>query len=109
MLLSQRDIAYCKGVGTNRADTLRKELGVTTALDMLRPYPYKYIDRSRFYKITEIEDEDTYVQIIGEVTEWHTIGMEKGARLSATFSDGNHIIELVWFKGIQYIKLQKGV
>ncbi|MDY4514675.1 MAG: ATP-dependent DNA helicase RecG [Paludibacteraceae bacterium] len=109
MLLSQRDIAYCKGVGTNRADTLRKELGVTTALDMLRQYPYKYIDRSRFYKIAEIEDEDTYVQIIGEVTEWHTIGTGKGARLSATFSDGSHIIELIWFKGIQYVKLQKGV
>lgn len=109
MLLSQRDIAYCKGVGTNRADTLRKELGVTTALDMLRQYPYKYIDRSRFYKIAEIEDEDTYVQIIGEVAEWHTIGTGKGARLSATFSDGSHIIELVWFKGIQYVKLQKGV
>lgn len=76
---------------------------------MLRQYPYKYIDRSRFYKITEIEDEDTYVQIIGEVTGWHTIGTGKGARLSATFSDGSHIIELVWFKGIQYVKLQKGV
>ncbi|MGN0234747.1 MAG: ATP-dependent DNA helicase RecG [Paludibacteraceae bacterium] len=108
-MLSQRDIAYCKGVGTSRADTLRKELGVTTALDMLRQYPYKYIDRSRFYKITEIEDEETYVQIIGEIIEWHTVGMGKGARLSATFSDGSHLIELVWFKGIQYVKLQAGV
>lgn len=109
MELSQRDIAYCKGVGTNRADTLRKELGVQTAFDLLRQYPYKYIDRSRFYHITDIADEDTYVQIIGEVTDWHTIGSGKGARLSATFSDGTHTIELVWFKGIQYVKLQRGI
>ena len=80
-----------------------------TALDLLRYYPYKYIDRSRFYHIMDIADEDTYVQIIGEVTEWHTIGVGKGARLSATFTDGHRCIELVWFKGIQYVKLQKGV
>ena len=71
MDLAYRDISYCKNVGAKRADILRKELGVHTALDLLRQYPYKYIDRSRFYKIAELEDEDTYVQIIGEVTEWH--------------------------------------
>ena len=109
MELSHRDIVYCKGVGAKRADILRKELGVQTALDMLRQYPFKYIDRSKFYKIAEIEDDETYVQIVGEVTEWHTIGVGKAQRLSAQFSDGTHLIELVWFKGVQYIKLQKGV
>lgn len=100
---------YCKGVGTKRADTLRKELGVVTAMDMLRTYPYKYTDRSRFYKIHEIEDEDTAVQIVGQVTEWHTIGVGKAQRLSATFTDGSHTIELVWFRGVQYVKLVKGI
>ena len=100
---------YCKGVGTKRADTLRKELGVQTAMDMLRTYPYKYTDRSRFYKIHEIEDEDTAVQIVGRVTDWHTIGVGKGQRLSATFTDGSHEIELVWFRGVQYVKLEKGI
>ncbi len=109
MELSHRDIVYCKGVGTKRADILRKELGVLTAQDMLRQYPFKYIDRSKFYKIAEIEDDETYVQIVGEVTEWHTIGAGKAQRLSAQFSDGTHLIELVWFKGGQYVKLQKGV
>lgn len=109
MELSHRDIVYCKGVGAKRADILRKELGVQTALDMLRQYPFKYIDRSKFYKIAEIEDDETYVQIVGEVTEWHTIGVGKAQRLSAQFSDGTHLIELVWFKGVQYVKLQKGV
>ena len=109
MELSHRDITYCKNVGAKRADILRKELGVNTALDMVRQYPYKYIDRSRFYHIAEIEDEDTYVQIAGEVTEWHTIGIGKAQRLSATFNDGRHQCELVWFKGVQYVKLQRGV
>jgi len=109
MELAHRDITYCKSVGAKRADILRKELGVNTALDMLRQYPYKYIDRSRFYKIAELDDEDTYVQIIGEVTEWHTIGIGKSQRLSATFFDGTHQCELVWFKGVQYVKLQRGV
>ena len=109
MELAHRDIAYCKNVGAKRADILRKELGVQTAMDMLRQYPYKYIDRSRFYRIAEIDDEDTYVQIIGEVTEWHTIGIGKAQRLSATFFDGTHQCELVWFKGVQYVKLQRHV
>ena len=109
MEISHRDITYCKNVGAKRADILRSELGVRTAMDMVRQYPYKYIDRSRFYRIAEIEDEDTYVQIIGEVTEWHTIGIGKAQRLSATFNDGTHQCELVWFRGVQYVKLAKGV
>lgn len=109
MELAYRDITYCKNVGAKRADILRTELGVRTALDLLRQYPYKYIDRSRFYKIAELDDEDTYVQIVGEVTEWHTIGIGKAQRLSATFFDGTHQCELVWFRGVQYVKLQRGV
>ncbi len=107
MDLSIQNIEFCKGVGAKRADILRKELGVKSALDMLYQFPYKYIDRSRFYFIHEIDDEDTYVQIIGHITEWHTIGTGAGARLSATFTDGRHTIELVWFKGIKYLKLER--
>ena len=109
MDLSIRNIEYCKGVGTKRADILRKELGVKSALDMLYQFPYKYIDRSRFYYIHEIEDDDTYVQIIGHITEWHTIGIGNAQRLSATFTDGRHTIELVWFKGVKYVKLERNV
>lgn len=110
MELSQRDITYCKNVGAKRADILRKELSVNTALELLvKCPPYKYIDRSRFYKIAELDDEDTYVQIVGEVTEWHTIGIGKAQRLSATFFDGTHQCELVWFQGVKYVKLQRNV
>ena len=109
MELAHRDITYCKNVGAKRADILRKELGVNTALDMVRQFPYKYIDRSRFYRIDELDDEDTYVQIIGEVTEWHTVGIGRAQRLSATFFDGTNQCELVWFQGVKYVKLQRGV
>ena len=109
MDLSIRNIEYCKGVGAKRADILRKELGVKSALDVLYQFPYKYIDRSRFYYIHEIEDEDTFVQIIGHITEWHTIGIGNAQRLSATFTDGRHSIELVWFKGVKYVKLERNV
>ena len=109
MDLSIQNIEYCKGVGTKRADILRKELGVKSALDMLYQFPYKYIDRSRFYYIHEIEDEDTYVQIIGHITEWHTVGAGATQRMTATFTDGRHTIELVWFKGIKYLKLERNI
>jgi len=107
--LSNTNIEYCKGVGTKRADILRKELGVKSALDVLYQFPYKYIDRSRFYYIHEIEDDDTYVQIIGHITEWHIVGIGPAQRLSATFTDGRHTIELVWFKGVKYVKLERNV
>lgn len=105
MDLSTRDITYCKNVGSRRADILRKELKVETALDLLRVYPYKYVDYSRFWMIYEIESEDVDVQIKGRILEYHTIGVGKTQRLSATFTDGRHNIELVWFAKVQYIKL----
>ncbi len=109
MELAHQDITYLAGVGTKRAEMLKKELHVHTALDLLYVFPYKYIDRSRFYKIREIQDDETYVQIIGQVLDWQTIGTGKGQRLSARFTDGESVIELVWFKGVQYVKLERGV
>ena len=97
------------GVGPKRAELLRKELNVRTALDLLYIFPYKYIDRSKFYKIRDICDADTYVQIVGEILDWNTIGIGKSERLSARFFDGDDEIELVWFKGTKYLKLERGV
>ena len=73
---------------------------------MLLQYPYKYIDRSRFVYIHEIDNEDTFVQIKGVITEYHTVGAGRAERMTATFSDGHHTIELVWFRQIKYLKLQ---
>lgn len=105
--LTVRDIAYCKNVGAKRADILRHELHAETAMDLLRHYPYRYSDRSRMYLIRDIQDEDTSVQIRGRILDWHTIGVGKGQRLSAQFTDGEHVVELVWFKGINYLRLDR--
>lgn len=110
MDLRYKDITYCKGVGSKRAELLKKELHVSTALDLLYIFPYKYIDRSRFYQIRDIDDEDTYVQILGKIIEYHTIGSGKGQRLVAQFVDKNNdTLELVWFQGVKYLKLETNV
>ena len=110
MDLRYKDINYCKGVGSKRADLLRRELHVESALDLLYIFPYKYIDRSQFYQIRDIEDEDTYVQIVGVITEYKTVGVGKAQRMTALFTDKNNdTIELVWFQGVKYLKLEVGV
>lgn len=110
MELKDKDITYCPGVGTKRAALLKKELKVETALDMLYVFPYKYVDRSRFYAIRDIDDEDTFVQIIGHIQDWQTVGVGKSKRLTARFIDrAGDCVELVWFRGVEYVKLQTGV
>lgn len=110
MDLRYKELTYCKGVGAKRAATLMKELKIKTALDLLYIFPYKYIDRSRFWTVREIQDDDSYVQIVGCITEYHTIGAGRNQRVSAIFTDQNNdSIELVWFQGIKYLKLEVGV
>lgn len=109
MELAYQDITYIQGVGIKRANVLKQTLKVQTALDLLYVFPYKYIDRSRFWKINEIEDNDTYVQIIGSIIDWHTIGEGKQQRLIALFTDGQDSIELIWFSGLRYLHLHKNV
>ena len=105
MELSQLDITYVPGVGSRRAEILKKELGVSTAMDMLYIFPYKYIDRSRFYLIRDINDEDTFVQIKGHILGMQTIGVGKKERLTVQFTDGYSTIDLLWFSAaIKYIK-----
>jgi len=98
------DIQYIPSVGPRRAAILQSELHVNSVEDLLRQYPYKYVDRSRIYKIREITEQDTYVQIVGYITSLTTIGTGRSARLSAILTDGDDEIELVWFKGIRFVK-----
>ena len=102
MDLRYKDINYCKGVGSKRAELLRKELHIQSALDLLYIFPYKYIDRSQFIQIRDICDEETYVQIIGHITEYHSVGVGKAQRMTAQFVDRlGDTIELVWFQGVK--------
>lgn len=97
-------IHYLKGVSSIRATQLYNELGLSKLIDLLYFFPSRYVDRSKFYKINEIIDNNSHVQIIGKVTELATVKQKKGSRLIAKFQDETGILELVWFKGIQWIK-----
>ena len=100
--LSTRDIKFLPGVGPKKAELFNKELKIFSFEDLLYYFPYKYIDRSRTYKIKEIDGNMPYIQLRGEILNFETQGEGKGRRLIARFSDGTGIIELVWFKGIKF-------
>ncbi len=100
----QTPIEYLKGVGPNRADLLRKEVGIFTYQDLLHFFPNRYIDRTRYYKINELLQNNAEVQIAGKITHIKTVEQNKGKRLVATFTDETGTMELVWFRGIKWIK-----
>lgn len=97
-------IAYLRGVGSQRAELLKSELGVYEFQDLLNIFPNRYIDRTRFYKINEIERNGAEIQIVGKIVHLKTVASGKRAsRLVATFADDTGTMELVWFKGIKWL------
>ena len=101
--ITAQDIKYLQGVGPQRASVLNKEINIYTLNNLLHYYPYKYIDRSRLYYISEIDGEMPYIQIKGTILSFETLGEGRQRRLVAHFSDGTGIIDLIWFQGIKYI------
>jgi len=99
----QTPIDYLKGVGPNRADLLKKELGIHTFQDLLNLFPNRYIDRTQYYKIAQLKRTDSEVQIIGKITHIKTVQQKRGKRLVATFIDETGKMELVWFRGHKWI------
>jgi len=99
----QTDIKYLPGVGSKRAELLSKELDIQSVDDLLRHYPYKYVDRSRFYYLHEISEEMPFIQVKGQIIRFEKVGEGHTQRLTAIFTDGHSTIELVWFKGVKYI------
>ena len=97
------DIKYLPGVGAKRADLLNKELGIQSVEDLLRHYPYKYVDRSRFYYLHEISEDMPFIQVKGQIIRFEKVGEGHNQRLTAIFTDGHNTIELVWFKGVKYV------
>ncbi len=102
--LLQTSIEYLKGVGPNRGDLLRKELGIHTYKDLLHHFPHRYIDRTRYYKINELKNQPTEVQLIGKIIHIKMVEQKRGKRLVATFADETGQMELVWFQGHKWIK-----
>jgi len=99
----QTDIKFLSGVGPKKADLLCKELGINSVEDLLRHYPYKYVDRSRFYYLHEISENMPFIQVKGMIVRFEKAGEGHNQRLTAIFTDGHGSIELVWFKGIKYV------
>ncbi len=97
-------IEYLKGVGPKRADLLKKELNIFTFEDMIEYYPFRYVDRSKFYSVKDIISDASYIQLKGTISNMKLLGKSRSQRLSAQFSDKTGTIELVWFKGIKWIK-----
>ncbi|MCB0458936.1 MAG: ATP-dependent DNA helicase RecG [Flavobacteriaceae bacterium] len=97
-------IEYLKGVGPSRAELLRKELGIRSLFDLANFFPNRYIDRTQFLKINQLQQNTTEVQIIGRITDIKTVQQKRGSRLVATFSDETGTMELVWFRGVKWIK-----
>ncbi|MGB4017333.1 ATP-dependent DNA helicase RecG [Petrimonas mucosa] len=103
-MILQTDIQFVPGVGPKRAGILNKELDLFTLGDLLRYYPYRYIDRSRIYYIHEIDGSMPYIQLKGRITAFETFGEGRKRRLVAHFTDGTGFIDLVWFQGIRYVE-----
>ena len=97
-------LKYLKGVGPAREKLLKSELGLSTFEDLLYYFPFRYIDRSKFYKISSIHEEMPYVLLKGKVSKMQSIGQGRGARLTAVLSDETGSVELIWFKGTKWIK-----
>ena len=104
-------IEFLKGVGPVRAELLNKELQIFTFGDLLQHYPFRYEDRTKFFKINEIRDDLPYIQIKGRIHHMELLGQGRKKRLVAYFHDDTGEIELVWFKGVQWVlkKLKPGV
>ena len=97
-------ISYLKGVGPSRADLLKSELGIYTFNDLLNFFPNRYIDRTQFFKINQLQQNSSEIQIIGKITNIKTVQQKRGSRLVATFRDETGFMELVWFRGAKWIK-----
>lgn len=101
--LLETPIEYLKGVGPARGELLRKELGIHKYGNLINLFPNRYIDRTRYYRINELMNSSSEVQVVGKVINIKTVG-DKRTRMVATFTDGTGEMELVWFQGQKWIR-----
>lgn len=109
--LTNKELTFIPGIGVARAEILKKELHIFNQEEMLYYFPYKYIDRTKFYKIRELSSNLSYIQVIGRFQSFQIVGDGRKKRLTANFSDGTGMLELVWFKGLKFVidKYKAGV
>ncbi|WP_231460446.1 MULTISPECIES: ATP-dependent DNA helicase RecG [unclassified Pedobacter] len=97
-------VEFIKGVGPSRADVLKKDLGLFTYRDMLSHYPFRYIDRTKYYKINQINLDSQYIQIIGRIVSKTLVGEKRTKRIIAVFKDETGLMELVWFQSLKWVE-----
>lgn len=102
MVKLDTEIVYLHGVGPQKAKILNTEANIFTFLDLLYYFPYRYIDRSKFYMISELNESSSYVQIRGRIVRMELVGTGRQQRAVAQFSDGFSVMELIWFRGGKY-------
>ncbi|MEZ4967137.1 MAG: ATP-dependent DNA helicase RecG [Saprospiraceae bacterium] len=98
------NIEYLKGVGPQRAEVLKKELGIFTCRDLLFHFPFRYIDRTQFHKIRDVRNEGEQVQFRGILRRLETIGEGRARRLVGSLRDDTGVMELVWFQAIHWLE-----
>ena len=103
-MILQTHIQFIPGVGPKKAEILQKEIDVFTLGDLLRWYPYRYVDRTRMYYVHEIDNSILYIQLKGKITAFETFGEGRKRRLVAHFTDGTGFVDLVWFQGTKFIE-----
>ena len=110
-MILNTDIKFLPGVGPKKAELLNKELSIFSYGDLLYHFPYKYVDRTKFYKISEVNSTEAHIQLRGQITSFELAGQKHKSRFIAHFSDGTGSIELLWFKGVKWVKerLKPGV
>lgn len=101
--LLDSEIKFLPGVGPKRAELLQAEAGIYTFRDLIWYFPYKYVDKTRFYKIRELDTDMQYVQIRGKISRFSAEGGGRGKRLTADFYDATGVVKLVWFKGHKWV------
>jgi ATP-dependent DNA helicase RecG len=98
------EITYLKGVGPKKAGWLNSDLGVQTFRDLLDYYPFRYVDKSKIYKVKDVTSDTMYFQLRGRVSNLVTVGDKRTKYITASFQDDTGSIDLVWFKGVRWIK-----
>jgi ATP-dependent DNA helicase RecG len=97
-------VMYLKGVGPRKAELLKKELGIENFEDLLQYYPFRYVDKTRIYNVSDVTSDTTYFQLKGKIYNVNAVGDKRVKYITATFQDDTGEIGLVWFKGLRWIK-----
>ncbi len=97
------NITYLKGVVPKKADLLKKDIGISIFYDLLNYFPFRYVDKSRIYKVRDINTDNTYFQLVGTISNLVKVGDKRARYVTATFTDETGSIDLIWFRGIQWV------